>query len=583
MSVSRSTGNRPPASAGRGRRRLVGRIGRVSALVAIGMYALAVPAAAGESPFENAERHIRSAVLDVAGPGATVGGGAVSKTTCRSTGNPAANIDLSCDSPFSPDNELAIVVDPANPNHLLAGSNDYQLTLTGSVIQARVPTGFFTSFDGGRTWLDGQIPMGNGAAGGNGDPSPAFNAKFHTAHMAQLSAAQGQFGPFAGHINVSVSTSRDGGLTWGLPVTVAIGHASTTPSANAVFLDKEWLWADNTPTSPHFGRLYVSYDRIAISRGVFLDSPVVLSFSDDAGRTWSTPRAISGSNPVFCTANQGPRSIFGSCDESFFSYGTSLPNGDVVVTFMNQQHAAAWEVPNEFEDQAMAVRSSDGGRTWSSPVHIADLEDGGIEGIVFSDYPANVDARATQTGFQFRTGSWQGLAQSDPVTGAVYVTWTDNRDGLHDVAHPVTRTNVFLSRSTNGGRTWSAPIRVSSGAADKFYPAVAARAGVVKVMYMDTTYDPAHRKYGITLATSTNGGATWSHQRIDTGLSMPNNSMWFRALIPGCQFCSRFIGDYNGIAIDSLGRTHVVWTDMRRVTTAIGRTGAPEDAFYARR
>ena len=99
---------------------------------------------------------------------------------------------------------------------------------------------------------------------------------------------------------------------------------------------------------------------------------------------------------------------------------------------------------------------------------------------------------------------------------------------------------------------------MSSGAPDKFFPAVAARAGVVKVMYMDTTYDPSHREYGITLATSTDGGSTWSHQRVDTGLSMPNNSMWFRANAPGCELCATFIGDYNGVAIDTLGRTHIV-------------------------
>jgi hypothetical protein len=151
---------------------------------------------------------------------------------------PDKAIDDRTSSPFSPDNEVPIVADPANPNPLLAGSNDYQLTLTGSVILARVPTGFFTCFDGGRSWVDGQIPIGNGAARGSGDPSPAFDTRFHTAHMAQLSAAQGRFGPFAGHINVSVSTSRDGGVTWGQPVKVDIGHASTSPSANAVFLER---------------------------------------------------------------------------------------------------------------------------------------------------------------------------------------------------------------------------------------------------------------------------------------------------------------------------------------------------------
>ena len=52
----------------------------------------------------------------------------------------------------------------------MAGSNDYFYRFNNSTgaRQALVPTGFFTSFDGGATWIDGQIPMrsGNGA----GDP-----------------------------------------------------------------------------------------------------------------------------------------------------------------------------------------------------------------------------------------------------------------------------------------------------------------------------------------------------------------------------------------------------------------------------
>jgi hypothetical protein len=167
----------------------------------------------------------------------------------------------------------------------------------------------------------------------------------------------------------------------------------------------------------------------------------------------------------------------------------------VVVGFMNQQHQAAWEVPNEFEDQILVVRSTDGGRSWSDPVQVADLEDGGIEGIVFSDYPASVDARATQTGHQFRTGSWGNLAV-DPVTGAVYVVWTDNRDGAHDVANPVTDTNVFMAKSTNEGQTWSGVIRVTSGPADKWFPWVTARGGTVEALFMDGSYDwPSRNQY----------------------------------------------------------------------------------------
>src|SRR5205807_959846 len=134
-----------------------------------------------------------------------------------------------------------------------------------------------------------------------------------------------------------------------------------------------WLAADNYPSSPHYGRLFLSWDQLQFSKGAFLRSPVMLSYSDDAGKSWSTPAEISGSNSTLCTAHQGVGAA-GVCDESFFSYAAVEPNGDVVVNFMNQQHSAAWEVPNEFEDQILSVRSTDGGVTWSNPVQVADLD-----------------------------------------------------------------------------------------------------------------------------------------------------------------------------------------------------------------
>src|SRR5256885_904964 len=178
--------------------------------------------AADENPIDRDEYgHLSGGLthLFALGGGGGVGGGSLPKSTCTSTGNPAANIRLNCDSNTSPDNETPIVTDPANPNHLLAGSNDYFITQKGSGIQERVPTGFFTSFDGGHTWTDGQIPMGNGGSGRNGVPSPGFEAKCRTPHMALITAAIWHgCRPEAGHICISVSTSDDGGPTPEPPV-----------------------------------------------------------------------------------------------------------------------------------------------------------------------------------------------------------------------------------------------------------------------------------------------------------------------------------------------------------------------------
>jgi len=555
----------------------------VAGAIAAGLVLVgSLPAAADEPLPRAVETHLSGSaqILLGGGVGGAVGGGQVDNSTCATSGNPASNIDVSCDDPVSPDNETPIVADPANPNHLLGGSNDYKIQVKGSTIQERVPTGFFVSFDGGHTWKDGSIPMGNGASGGNGDPSPAFDDRFGTAHMAQLSAAQGQNGPNAGHISVSVSTSFDGGLTWRPPVTVAVGHAAISPSAASVFLDKEWLVADNNPSSPHYGRLYLTWDKLVFSKGAFAQSLIEFSYSDDAGKQWSRPKPISGFSPT-CTANQGFAGAPNQCDESFFSYGVVLPNGHLAVGFINQQHAAAWEEPNEYENQILVVRSSNGGATWSNPVHVADLEDGGQEAVVFSDYPANVDGRATQTGYQFRTGSWGNLGV-DKTTGELYAVWTDNRDGLHDVAHPVTDTNVFVSTSSDGGATWSSTKRVTSGSKDKWFPWVTARGGQVVVAYQQET---ATGKYVTRIARSSNVGASWTQQTVSTAQSDADHSVWFQAHAPGCDTCSRFIGDYIGADIDTLGRVHVLWTDMRRSLSvpALGRTGKAEDAEYARR
>ena len=114
-------------------------------------------------------------------------------------GTPTTSMDISCNTTrynqdWNPDNEIAVAVNPTDPDHIVAGSNDYFYRFNNSTgaRQAIVPTGFFTSTDGGQTWVDGQVPMksGNGA----GDPAPAFDRKHDAVLMAQLENVGGQIG-----------------------------------------------------------------------------------------------------------------------------------------------------------------------------------------------------------------------------------------------------------------------------------------------------------------------------------------------------------------------------------------------------
>lgn len=526
--------------------------------------------------------------------------GTVGQIRCETTGDPTLDIDISCDDPLAPDNELAVVVDPEDPDHLLAGSNDYRLTFRGNTVIVRVPTGFFVSEDGGETWTDGEVPLTRGALGA-GDPAPAFNAKFDTAHMASLEFTCGQLAPFCTNGKLTVSTSHDGGFTWDRPVVAAMGTGSDV-SAQQIFNDKEWLVADNHPDSPYFGRLYLVWARFRLENGGYDESPIYLTYSDDAGSTWATPREISGRNPEYCTFQDDADDVAAGedafeCDQDQFAYPAVAADGTVYVHFHNEQNEQAWEEGEAYESQIMVVKSTDGGDTWTDPVHVVQMEDSytappiGASG----DYPINVGFRTTLTGHQMRVNSAGNIAVDNSGgdnDGRIYVVFADNADGVNSSSTPVTDTNIFVAYSDDGGATWAggddgtdtdltSRIRVDASAgSDQWFPwAAVGPDGSLQVIYMDGRSD--RDLYDMTLA-SGEPLTGFSRQVVSQEPSNPDESIFFRARVEGCENCATFIGDYNGLDIDSAGRVHGVWTDMRRPVTPAPALHT-QDAYYARR
>jgi hypothetical protein len=275
----------------------------------------------------------------------------------------------------------------------------------------------------------------------------------------------------------------------------------------------------------------------------------VLAWSDDGGLTWSQPKIISGSNPQYCTfQTSGPA---GECDEDQFSAPRVGPGGVLHVAFQNGQHEAAWEPGEQFESQYLVVTSRDGGASFSDPVHVVDQEDGS------RDFPLNVDGRQTLTGLQVRVPTG-GTMAADPRTGRLYITFTDNRAGIHDVAEPVTNAKVYIVASADGV-TWSAPVAVDTSDTESWFPWVdVAPDGTVGVIYNDRR--PANT-YVAELAEGAPGA--FSTQVVSQALSHPDESLFFQAGVPGCEDCATFHGDYLGLDYGSDGVANLAWTDMR--------------------
>jgi hypothetical protein len=486
--------------------------------------------------------------------------GAITKSTCTDgTDLGGGNIRINCDAINLPHNEVTIAVDPANPTHLVAGSNDYELFFQGGQVIERIIAAYYTSFDGGTTWINGHLPLGN--FGFSGDPAVAFNVKFGVVNYVVLANNGGQAFKNSPAVSIQVNTSNDGGKTFGNPVVVALGTGNVR---NVLFNDKPYITVDNTPSSPFYGRIYVTWTHFLFdNKGNYIESPIFSSFSDNGGKKFSSPQEISGTSTSLCAH---PFNSFnaGICNEDQFSTPIVGPDGTVYVSFINSE----FQGRPDFRDQFMVVRSTDGGSTFTSPSQaVREVFDG------VNDYPINVDGRQTLTNSEFRLNSAGNLAIDltsgpGPSSTRLYLSFSDNRNGhlTGDFRTVTTNNDVFVVRSDDGGSSWTDPLSVLPAASsqnDQFYPwAAVDSSGVLRVSFMDRSYDPDNIKYGYTLSSSSDHGSTFTPVRVDTGLSNPNDSRFFTN---GGQTNGKatFIGDYNGLAIGPDGVSHPIWTDMR--------------------
>jgi hypothetical protein len=386
--------------------------------------------------------------------------------------------------------EPSLARHPTNPNVLIAAWQQDRWNAGGAraVVTA-------ASSDGGQTWQRTLQPMsrcggGTAANGGNWERVTDPWIEFGPGGMAYFMALafNGQSLQAGSSNAMLVSRSLDGGATWG-PIQTLVQDGETR------FNDKNTLTADPTDAS----LVYATWDRLDRTG----HGPTLLARSTDGGATWEAAREIHAPTSAGVSQTIGNRIVV----------ITDGPQRGTLLNVFTQI-----DTVNDVDSARVAlIRSTDHGATWSAPIFVAELR--------------AVGARDPTTGQVIRDGATLPSVAVGPGA-SVWVAWQDARfsGGVRDA--------IALSRSTDGGLTWSLPVAINQAAeVPAFTPTLAVRAdGTLGVMHYDLRSDTADASTllaDVWLLTTTDG-TTWRERRVAGPFDM--------ALAPNAG--GLFLGDY---------------------------------------
>ncbi|WP_167856408.1 T9SS type A sorting domain-containing protein [Hymenobacter metallicola] len=276
--------------------------------------------------------------------------------------------------------------------------------------------------------------------------------------------------------------------------------------------DKEWVAIDRKTNA-----LYVTWTEFD-QYGSFSprdSSRIMFSSSQDQAQTWSRPKRLS-----FYSGN--------AVDEDETVEGavpTVGPNGEIYT---------AWAGPRGI----VFNRSLDRGQTWLPRERTIVSQPGGWDYAVPGIYRANglpVTACDVSPG---------------PHRGNLYVNWTDQRNGPTD-------TDVWLARSTDGGQTWSAPIRVNDDPPGRHqfftWMTIDQKTGYLWFVFYDRRHH-ADTSTDVYAARSTDGGQTFQNFRLSQTPFTPNQNVFF--------------GDYTNITAHN-NVVRPVWTRLDNTQSSV--------------
>ena len=345
---------------------------------------------------------------------------------------------------------------------------------------------YYVSTDAGVTWTENVISSSYGVWG---DPALEIDndGNFYFFHLSNATAWVDR---------IVCQKSTDNGATF--------NNGSYFGLNGDKKQDKEWIVLDN---DDNIYALWTEFDDYG-SDNANDKSRILFSKSTDGAATWTTPVKIN--------------EVDGDCVDSDMTVEGAVP-----ALGPNNEIYATWAGPNGL----VFDKSLDGGITWLENDLVIEPIPGGWDYSIPGIYRCN--------GLPITKCDNSGGVNN----GTIYVNWSDQRNGEND-------TDIWLKKSTDGGNTWSNPIRVNDDPAGKqqflTWMDIDQTNGNIYIVFYD------RRNYlddntDVYLAKSTDGGETFQNILISESPFLPVDTLFF--------------GDYTNISVHN-GVIRPIWARL---------------------
>jgi hypothetical protein len=345
----------------------------------------------------------------------------------------------------------------------------------------------YQSTDGGNSWQKNQVSCDWGVWG---DPCIVSDTagNFYYIHLSNP--------PNGNWIDrIICQKSDNNGASW--------TNGSFTGLNGAHAQDKAWAVFDAGS-----GNIYMTWTQFDTygSNNPNDSSIIFFSKSTDLGITWSNPVRINRKA--------------GNCLDS-----DDTPEGAVPAVSPEGIIYVCWS----YHDTLWFDRSADEGQTWLTQDIAASSQPDGWDYTVPGLYRCN-GLPVTKCDLS-----------NSPFHGTIYINWSDQRNGADN-------TDVFISKSTDDGNTWSDAVKVNddAGIAHQFmsWMDVDQTSGIIYIVFYDRR-NYADKNTDVYLAYSTDGGETFTNTKISDTLFIPDQGV--------------FLGDYNNVSAYN-GKVAPIWT-----------------------